>query len=134
MIAIALIAGVVVGYLGRGLFEDPGARAVDSPEAGTVVATWSCESIACPDGRAWPALVFSQGSCPRFTILMGNGSDDVIRGVLPAGRYDISILLTDNQMTRPVKHRNVKVGAGTTTDLGVMTVDPNVVPYPAFCD
>jgi hypothetical protein len=126
MIAIALIAGVVVGYLGHRLSGDSG--------VGTVDARWSCESTACQNWRAWPSLAFSRGSCPRFTMLVGNAHDDVIRGVLPAGTYDVAVLLGDNRLVWPLKHRHVTVGAGTTTHLGVMTVDPNAVPYPAFCD
>ncbi|HEY3613679.1 MAG TPA: hypothetical protein VGK92_08240, partial [Gaiellales bacterium] len=83
---------------------------------------------------ALPALSFSQGSCPRRTIAVGNAHDSLIRAVLPAGTYRVSVLLPDGQMIAPERHDFVTVRRGETSHLGTMRPDPHGAPYPMFCD
>jgi hypothetical protein len=128
---IALVLAAAVGYAAQ--------RNTAGPAVGTVEARFACPSTSgslCGGylHGALPALVFSQGSCPRSTIAVGNAHDDVIRIVLPAGSYRVAVLLANVQLVEPKNHATVTVHPGTTTHLGVMQPRPDAAPYPIFCD
>ena len=129
LLAGALIVGCIAGYVAHGIEAGPG--------VGTVDATWSCPSgTLCqgyPDGSL-PALSFVQGSCPRRTILVGNGISNEIRGVLPGGTYRVAILLENSMLVNPARHATVTITSGRTTHLGVMTPGRDETPYPMVCD
>jgi len=126
LVGAALVIGVALGYIAHG--------AVARPGTGTVEATWSCTSSACGDWKVFPSLAFSQGSCPRYTIAMSDAHGSDIRVVLPAGTYNVNVLLGNARMVPPLNHRTVSVVAGKTVHLGVMTIDARQTPYPMFCD